>query len=815
MPHRALVVLIALMARAANAASDTDDLVPMVLTVTLNGVNEGTALLLRRRDGVFYVNDTDLSQWHVCRSDQNSASFKDQSFHPFGGGASTVQRYDIAEQALELTLPPDCFANTNITLRPEASRLTPSALGGFLDYDFFASGSHNGLVDQDNLSGLLELGEFSSYGSLTANALAPNIVDHNSSQSDIRTPPLVRLDTTFTHDDAENMTSLELGDAIGASSIWGRPTRFAGVRFSRNFQTHPGYVTQPLPTIHGQAEMPSTVEVYLNGLLATRQQVQPGPFQIDDIPTFGSGGDVRLVVRDLLGRESVSDLPFVTGATLLRRGLSDFSIEAGTQRENYGMRSFDYAGNFFAATGRYGFTDNLTLEARTEASEDQYTSGVGGSVVVPWINYVLTSAIAESRSVIGDGTQETLGFQPGGLAPVGLNVFLQVNSARFVQLGALAAQPPPRYTAATSLHVPFFLKIGITVSQVRNAARDAAYSSSVSVNNPYSPVSSLPVNTGYSVVNSLAVNRSFGRYGSISLSAFETQRGERNSGGLLVYSLSIGGNRSVITTANVQRGADGATNTQFQSELDHLPTAEIGWGWDLRATQAGGAPSDTENNGIGAGLVYQGREYAATAQVDGNAHSAQYQMDIGGGIGFLGGRAFATRRIFDSFGIARVAGIPNVPVFVENQLAGYTDDHGRVVLPRLVEFADNKVSINADDLPFDAELSGSDSVTVAPYHRSGVIIDLPVRRFRSALVSLVLADGKPVPAGALVSYAEGGADVYVADRGEVYLRGVTATNNLMHVTWAGARHCVARFDMPTSANLQPRIGPLQCVEESR
>jgi outer membrane usher protein len=773
------------------ASSNSEDFSPLVVSLTLNGVDHGSVLMLRDRNQVFYVSEAELSDWQVCHASDKKINYRGRTYFPLGVGIPQALRYDALRQTVEGNLPPDCYQSTRIKSRRVASVLTPTAPGAFFNYDFFASGAHGGNQHDDVLSGLFEAVQFSRYGSFSTDAVAPNLTGAASADAaqstSGTTAGLVRLDTTFTHDDAENMTRWEIGDAIGGSGIWGRPVRFAGVQFARNFATHPGFITQPLPSIAGQAELPSTVEVYLNGLLTSRQQVQPGPFQIDDIPTIGAGGNIQLVVRDLLGREVVTNLPFVTAAPLLRQGLTDFSFEGGTLREDYGVRSFDYDEGFITSTARYGLTDGLTLEGRTETLPRQVTLGAGGSAVLPGIHYVLTSAIAGSHSTAGEGNQETFGLQPGTATRFGVTASLQTESARFVQLGTVEGQPPPRYTGALSLSWALGRRFSVTLSQVRTAPR----------------------NQPTRMVSSLGLSRSFWHLGTVSLNVFESIAGTRNLGAFLAYSLSLHGNNSLTSTANVQRDAEGKWSTQLQSEFDRLPTSELGWGWDVRAV--GADPSASGENGIGAGAVYQGSDYSASAQVDGGIDNLRYQAEFSGGLGELAGRVFATRKIYDSFGIARAPGLPNLPVYVENQLASYTDAQGRALMPRLIEFTDNKISIDANDLPFDAELIGSDSITVAPYARSGVVVELPVRRFRSALLVLIQADGTPVPVGAKVSN-NGAADVYVADRGEVYLRDVASRGNTSRVAWE-SHTCEVHFDLPTPPRPQPRIGPLACLEK--
>ncbi len=60
-----------------------------------------------------------------------------------------------------------------------------------------------------------------------------------------------------------------------------------------------------MPSIAGSAALPSTVDVLINNRRGATSSVQPGPFEITDVPIVTGAGQVQLVVRDLLGRETV------------------------------------------------------------------------------------------------------------------------------------------------------------------------------------------------------------------------------------------------------------------------------------------------------------------------------------------------------------------------------------------------------------------------------------------------------------------------------------------------------------------------------
>ena len=148
----------------------------------------------------------------------------------------------------------------------------------------------------------------------------------------------------------------------------GRSVYFGGIQWATNFSLSPGYITQPIPTIGGQSRAPSTVELYINDALRQTSQVPTGPFTIDNFPQITGSGQARIVVRDLLGRETVLVQDFFSSTSLLRKGLSDYSFEAGAVRRNLGIDSANYGAGFVGPVAPRPDHD-FTVETRAEASE--------------------------------------------------------------------------------------------------------------------------------------------------------------------------------------------------------------------------------------------------------------------------------------------------------------------------------------------------------------------------------------------------------------------------------------------------------------
>ena len=107
-----------------------------------------------------------------------------------------------------------------------------------------------------------------------------------------------------------------------------------------------------------------------------------GPFTIRQLPQITGSGQARIVVRDLLGRETVLVQDFFSSAALLRKGLSDYSFEAGAVRRNLGIDSANYGAGFVSGLWRHGLSDDFTVETRAEASEKLRGGGAGLAVAL-------------------------------------------------------------------------------------------------------------------------------------------------------------------------------------------------------------------------------------------------------------------------------------------------------------------------------------------------------------------------------------------------------------------------------------------------
>jgi outer membrane usher protein len=733
------------------------------LATRINGVSDGNdvvLLLLEDRDGRVFAPPEAFEKWRMAAPAAKPVAFNGGWYLPLDDVEGLAYRIDQGKQELLLEGQPGIFSASVIGDRAATfSSPATSSLGGFFNYDL----QYLHEDDQSGIDGLVEVGLFNGFGVGTSSFLGREL----NAGADF-----IRLESTWAYDWPARMRTVRLGDSINRSGAWGRAVRFGGVQWGTNFATRPGFIPFPLPTIAGEAALPSTVEVFSDNAQRLSEEVPSGPFTISNLPVVTGAGEVTLVVTDLLGREQIISQPYYVSQTLLREGLHDYSYELGFVREDFGLASNDYGRLFAGGTHRLGLTDRFTGELRAELLEDQQTAGAGGSFLWPSIG-TANLALAASRQDSGVGGLLSLGFDRiARNSSYGFQT--EFTTDDFTQLGLQPGEAAPRQTTVARMGFPITARDSLSLSYLKQDHRgqtDAEF---------------LTMSYG------ISLPRDF------YLSAFalkDLSGGAGDSIGLVLTRPL--GSRDTLSASGFWQGTSSGAELSLQRSL---PPGR-GLGYQLVAGVGEGARD--------AASVYAQNDVGAyTAEAARLQGSTAYRLGMTGGVAVMGGRGFLTRWLDDSFGVVKVADYADVQIYADNQPVARTNDHGMALVPQLRSFENNRISIEQADLPLDAQL-GAVELEATPAFRSGVLVDFPVVSIRGALLEIVLQDGSPLPAGALVRRIDGAERFPVAMRGEVYVTGLEDHNELK-AEWSG-RTCLVEVDMPAGDDPLPRIGPLECV----
>ncbi|MGE5469557.1 MAG: fimbria/pilus outer membrane usher protein [Bacteroidota bacterium] len=745
---------------AMTATSSPPPYSVMFLEVNVAGMTMSKpALIVKRNDGLLLASADDLLRWRIRVPVSVPLKIQGKDYFPLDSIAGLEYRVDELKQVLVIRAPADAYLPTHIATR--ASTYAPvdqQESGAFLNYDLQLQ-----QMKFARLNGLLELGVFNDRGFGTNTVLAYH---------DDRSTGVTRLETAWTIDQPSELSSLRLGDTISRQGAWGRSIRMGGVQWGTSFSTRPDVTPFQLPSLAGEAQVPSVVDLYVNNILRLSRPVPYGPFTIPDLPVFTGDGQVRMVVRDLLGREHVITQPYYVTPTLLQKDLHDYTYEAGWIRRNFGTKSNEY-GNFAAiATHRLGLTEQLTGEARAELEVARQAVGMSASHLLPGIG-ILNASAAVSLGAHGAGSQWSYGFERNA-SPFGFGFSKQVSSSRFGLLGALPGEGQIRQmtTARASYSTSQFGTLSLGYIDQDNDLR--------------LPLKSISL--GYSI--SLPENVFLSLYGQ------RTRGAQASTSIWLSLMVSCDANRTASAGWSRQNG-EAVPSLQIQQNLPQ------GSGMGYRLTARGGTRPGYEADSY---LQTDIGNYSLGAAKVGDATA--FRAGMSGGVALLDGTLRMSRRLNESFAVVKVGDYPDVEVLVDNQPVARTDAHGFALLPSLRPYQKNDISIRQEDLPMDTEI-GALRLSTTLGRRSGAMLAFPVRRSSAALLRIVLENGSPMPVGAVVRVNGQPEEYPVAWRGEAYVKGLER-DNVLEVSWNGEA-CTIKLAQTAAERAMTVREPLACV----
>lgn len=745
--------------------------------VQLNGQDVGDALLLRTSEGRLLLSEDGWRYWRLQLPNTPPILLDGERHWALDAARGFEVTLDDAAQQAQIHFAPSAFARSVIRAGNPAAPLAqrPNGVGGFLNYEAVATRNWNDRTDDSSeLNGQIETGIFSPLGVGIGQWVG---LDLGGEQK------ILRLDSFWRIDDPQRITSLQIGDAIGRAGMWGRAVRFGGLQWSRNFSTQPNFISLPQPVVNGESSLPSVLEVYVDGIRRQTLSVPQGPFSIDNIPAVNGLGQVDVVVRDLLGREQLLSLPYLSSTRQLRAGLHDWSYEAGAVRENFGSRDDDYGRLLAAGLHRYGFSDAFTGEARLELREHGQTGGVGGSLSIPLVG-VISAAGAYSHEREQAGTLGFVAWERVLRRRFSIGARATFTSPDFVQSGLTeGAQPIKRLFAANA---GFSLNgyAGIGLGYVEQRSRQAVPDTEAVTANLSSRIGRL----------------------SLSLQTVTRIQPSRDQLVSLLLSMPLLNRVTGSTGYRHRENEDGSSSGQGSVRVQRNTPIGEGVGYRFAAYRDS---ADEQNESYSAqGAVNLNATYGSYAIEAGTFdNSDSLRGSVAGGVGYFAGHGFASRRINSGFGIVE-SGIADVPLLLNNQRVGHTDADGVAVIPNLQSYQSNQLRIDTGELPLDIEVA-TDEVTITPYYRSGLLIALPVQRIRAALLSLTTRDGRPLPAGTLVSLGE--RDFPVGRNGQAHVIGLVDGDNRLRARLDDGV-CELRVNMPADAGIQAKLGPFACED---
>ena len=581
----------------------------------------------------------------------------------------------------------------------------------------------------------------------------------------------------LTLDDPRRLTRWVVGDQFAPGPRAGS-VPLVGIGFSRAFEIDPYFVPLPALDVTASTAMPASVDVYVNDQLVRRERVGAGTFTIEGLSPIVGQGETRVVVRDALGREREFGQTFYQPAELLTDGVQAFSYAAGQRRDKAtGLP----AGPWLAmATHRVGVTDSVTIGGHAAATPKLVSGGPQMALRLPRGELEIGLAVSAAK------TPGSAAAKPGGAGLVAYTYrstalsaggFLELTSQDFADASPAAPEKPKRSEAG--IFVGGSLGRRLSVSGSYGARRNWTE----------------PFEQRGTVTGSLRLSNRLSASMSVGVS-----RGPRSAGRHVAVGLTVAAprNHTVTMGASHERHREPTISAGVQRSL---PLGE-GYGYDLQVQE--GAIRTV--SGAVRAQTRVGRVDATSDSFDGTNHSS---IGVSGAVALAGGGVHLTRTIDDAFAIIKVPGQKNVRAYLDGQLVGRTNRRGDLVVPRLLSYHDNRVSIASDDLSLDTNLDSSEQV-VSPGLRNGPTVTFSASRTQRVIgrARRIAAAGGTAPLVGDLVLANGAASPLGHD-GQFYFENLRVGTHEGVVTLGKDLYrCV--FEIPGSKDAWLMLGDVVC-----
>ncbi len=593
----------------------------------------------------------------------------------------------------------------------------------------------------------------------------------------------VRLMSNLTTDSIGRGRRYVLGDYFSKTSRLAGGGVFAGASVTKNYSMSPYLVTRPTMDFYGTAATPSEVELYVNDYLVRTERVAPGEFEISNFSMVSGAGDAKVVVRDAFGRETTIERPFYLSSLLLRPGLHDYHYGLGFKRKAFGIESSSYGELAFVASHSYGFSRGITAGFAAEADRNTANFGPEARFTLWRLGEMDTAAAAS----FDDGVFGYSGVASYYYTTRGFNARLSArhNSRDYATVATTAATDKPRlqWTAGAGFSSRLLGSLSVTYTDTDNY---------VTTDNKRTTIFYTRMLLSNLILNVTATRTKFAGAIDDIYASLNYFFGPRYSGDV---TYSVQDHKST-------------ESVRFQRST---PLGK-GLGYTMQAIRREGFSGDKHVDGT-ANMTYRGTYGSYGANYTRVFGTDTYSLNTSGALVFVGNSLYPTRSVYDSFAVVKVGSAPGVTVSYNNQRIGKTNGHGELVLPDIISYYDNIVSIDERDLPLNYEVSGTER-HVSTSYRGGGLVNFRVRRLQSFTGNITVhKDGASRPAdyATLTIYTDTGpVETLVGLGGEFYVENLEP-GSYRSLLIFNRYQCNMDLRIPDRDEMSVDLGELSCT----
>jgi outer membrane usher protein len=589
-----------------------------------------------------------------------------------------------------------------------------------------------------------------------------------------------RVDTGVRYDDLNSARTWWVGDNSIGSDTWGRSYRLFGTGVQSNFEGRPDLRLLPRLAVSGFLSEPTNYELFLDSKKVGSGQFESGNFEINNIPTVSSNGDVRVVFKDALGREHVRSISFFIAPRQLAQDAYDYQFNVGKLRTGFTGKTSDYGD--WVVSGEYGLgmTQAWTVRAASELSNKQANIGLR-QVLSLWGRGALTIDTAVSKNQ-GLNGWHIAAQSMWSLNSIRVTFGADKRSKNFWRIGDLTsttAQHEAGVSGALGFSLGSFGNIGVA------AAIEKRFDGTTTKN----------ISASYSKQLS---NRAFM---TVSGSSYSGAVKSKSLYAMFSYNLDDDVTTRVTTTAqHTDAGTDYAVNV-VKDATEDFPvalSAGLGKGNLQNTTNSFGLNWTTDLTSFNLNLnrsssSIMGVQTQMYANGSGSVTATSYGI-------------FPSARIYDSAVLVDLSGSPKVRTSIGGKSVK-TDDTGYALVPHVTSYVQNQAMFEPSDLPLEVGFS-SQIAQIAVWPRSVGLVKFDIANTEGESFRVLDKHSKPLPVGSEVLLAE--ENQFVGRDGYLYLA-TRSKGNKVKIKTPESIACVAT--LPIRKTGQARSEPLTVICE--
>ncbi|MEQ8559139.1 MAG: hypothetical protein RIB03_12550 [Henriciella sp.] len=588
-------------------------------------------------------------------------------------------------------------------------------------------------------------------------------------------------DTRFSKDFVDKRVTVEAGDlTVPTSGLQGNP-ELLGLAGFRNFGLQPYEEYRTNPSQQFELQRSARVLVYVNGQFIREFRLQPGRYDLTDLPLqSAAGNDVVLEIQYDSGDTDRVVFSAFYDFSLLKEGTSDFAVSIGpTSQLEDGAREYDFDNPAISAFYRSGWTDRLTagvnLQADTEVvnvgGEAFYSTGIG------------------TFGLLGGYSDDDIGT---GGALTGLYRWTDTDLQRRTRVDLQLRYQQEDYNALGGTAGVYEYDLAARVSGNPSKTTRLQFASGLRKRHGSSDF-------GQTHSANLTWQTRFGTLGTNL--RFDDSDGREEWSAGFSFNVRLGGGYAQVyhdTRTPVTRASYTSRQNRGVGSL----------GWNTTYTH------QSNSDELRTGATYVGNRFeirgdqilgAATPQDDFGSENST-EISIGSAFVFADGAMAISRPVYDSFAIFaknesvsgfEIAADPQAGLFdTSPKYAARSSVLGGAVVPDLNSYYIRTIEVEAPNAPAGTSLGG-EALNFRPGYRSGHIVRLGNDRNVAVMAILVDENGEPVQYAAGYAVFENGErrQMFTNGGGRFYVDGLKHGERVK-LEFDSPENTVAYFEVP-------------------